>query len=189
MKMEEKTALAGTKRRLYTTLGPNTASALSRRITRMGKQLKQANPTHLMQVAPHTTWPDISTSGTIYDICSNIAQGDDYNNRFANHVDVTHLNFVANFLPGTTSSSVSTVRITLLKAQSGLGFASNMSGSYSPIVSGTSIQQLADVFVSVAAVESNPTFSSVVRWSKKIRHRQKFTGSAAGNLIFFQAVV
>nr|CRY97471.1 hypothetical protein [uncultured prokaryote] len=176
-----KTVLAGTKRRRDSVRvsAPYSTAALSRRMTRMGRQLKQANPTHLFAVGANTAFPDVSTSGTLYDICSPIAQGDDYLNRFASHVDVTHMNFKCCFLPGTSSASPANVRVTLFKAQSGLAFASNMTGSYSPIVTGTAIQLLYDKFFQIAPSATTQAFPTVLHMSKKLKHRQKFSGTGA----------
>lgn len=54
---------------------PSPYSALSRRITRMGKRLKMSNPTHLFVWGGSANWSP-SNSGTVVDLASMIAQGD-----------------------------------------------------------------------------------------------------------------
>lgn len=71
--MEEKTASASTKRRRNA--GPTFISPLSKRVTRLAKQLKASNPTHVYVSALSAAFTNISTTGSLYEICGNIAQG------------------------------------------------------------------------------------------------------------------
>lgn len=156
-------------------------SALSRRVTRITKQLKQANPTHVLVAGMAGTFTSISTTGTLYDIASQIAQGDDYLSRFADHIDILRLTMRTVIYPGSTSAAPCLVRCSVIKGQSGLAFASNLVGSYNPIVAGTSLQLLYDKFMTIPPNRSTQMFWPVnVNINLKIRHRQKFTGTGAG---------
>lgn len=180
--MEEKTIrVTGTKRRREGMLIKRLSGtpALSRRITRLAKSLKAANPTHMLNLNPVSAITNISTTGSINDLGAAIVQGDDFDQRFGSHVVMTRLNFVAVFGPGSTSTLPSTIRVTLLKAQSGLAFASNMSGSYSPIADNNVIQVLKDVFYRIPPAQASLYFPTVCNWSVKLNHRQKFSGTGA----------
>lgn len=78
--LKEETKTGGTKRRAYTSayVSP-VAGALSRRINRLSKRMKANNPTHLWAF-PATTWAPSNTA-SIVDLCGQIAQGDDYDDR------------------------------------------------------------------------------------------------------------
>lgn len=75
-----KYAMARTKRRADAPL------SLSSRVTRLTKKMKMQNPVHLLQASLVSTFPTVSTTGTLYDVSSQIAQGDDYNQRFSSQV-------------------------------------------------------------------------------------------------------
>jgi hypothetical protein len=126
-----------------------------------------------------STFPSVSTSGTILDLCSTIAQGDDYNQRFGSHVDVTHINVKVQLVPGSTANSVTQVRATLLKAEAGIAFAAAMQSTYSPVADSSCIRLYRDGFRQVAAANASAGYSTMINWSVKIRHRQKFSGTGA----------
>lgn len=71
--MEEKVATGGTKRRRH--VQGSYISPLSKRITRLAKQLKQSNPTHVYASTLGSAFTSISTTGAIYEVCANIIQG------------------------------------------------------------------------------------------------------------------
>lgn len=124
--MEEKTATAQTKRRRV--VGPSNVGALSRRVTRLAKTLKASNPTHVYVSSLSAAFTHVDTTTSLYEIGGNIAQGDDYNQRFGSHVDVLRVRMHGTLQAGSTSTLASTVRITCFRGQSGLAGAPNMSG-------------------------------------------------------------
>lgn len=154
------------------------SSSLSNRVSRLAKKIKVNNPTHLY-VYPASTWvPTNSTS--IVDLCGQIAQGDDYNNRFSSSILLTHVNLSIVAQPGTTAAQPGIIRCTIIRAASGTLFAANLQGSYSPIVTGTSSRLLWDRHYELASTLAAPGFATVIRKSIKIKHHQKFSGTIAG---------
>lgn len=107
--------------------------------------------------------------------------GDDYNQRFGTHVDCTRLICNATFYPGNTAASASAVRATLFRAQSNTAFAANMADSYSPIADNTVTQVLMDKFFQIGPSAASQQWPSVLRINKKLKHRQKFTGSGTSS--------
>lgn len=177
------TGFGGTKRRRgsYMPMPASAAtSALSRRVTRLSKSLKAANPTHMLNLNPVAAITNISTTGSINDLAAAIVQGDDFDQRFGSHSVLTRMNFTALLTPGTTATGFVSVRCTLLRAQSGLAFASNMAGSYNPVADNTIIQVLKDEFYRVAPNSTTQYFfPTKINWSIKLNHRQKFSGTGA----------
>lgn len=175
------TVRAGTKRRRYgtVTLSSSSVGALSRRVSRLSKSLKASNPMHMLNLNPVAAITNISNTGSINDLGAAIIQGDDFDQRFGSHVDIRRMNFYVVFGPGTTSAAAQTVRVTLFKAQSGLAFATNMQGSYNPVVDSTVVQLIKDQFIRIAPTSAALTFPSILNWSIKLNHRQKFTGPGA----------
>jgi len=180
----ERKVFAGTKRRRddFGTAMMINGSALSRRITRLSKTLKASNPTHVAVFDLKAQYANISTTGTILDLCSTISQGDDFFQRFGSHVDVTHINIKGTMQAGSTSTVTSSVRCTLIISEA-LAFVANMNTSYSPIVDNTVQRLVKDRFYQVASSTSATGFATSIDWSMKIKHRQKFAAPAAGNTI------
>lgn len=56
----------------------------------------------------------------------------------------------------------------------GLGFASNMTGSYNPIATGTTLQLYFDKFYTIPAAVGTVGFPVNLNFSIKCRHLQKF---------------
>lgn len=156
-----------------------TPNALSTRISRLAKKMKVNNPTHLIQQSLTVVFPTISTTGTLYDVGNPIAQGDDYNNRFGAKVLITHINIKGAFTPA-TATGPSVVRITILRLPTNSVFAANTSGSYSPIVTGTSLQTYYDKFYQVGAAPATVGYPTLINISKKIKFYQKYSGTGAG---------
>lgn len=181
--MEEKTASAGTKRRRYeTTLGPRTAGALSRRITRLSKTLKASNPTHLIIDSLPASFPNITTTGTLQPLGTNIIQGDDSNQRFGSHVDMSRVKIYGMLQPGGSSVSQTTVRITIFRSAAGVGFNANMNGTFNPVADNTYTQVLYDRFYSVCATSATAGYPTPVNISLKLKHRQKYNAAGVGTL-------
>jgi len=153
-------------------------SALSKRLTRLSKSLKASNPTHVVALAASSWSP--STTGTIVDVGSTIQQGDDYFERFGNHVDYLRAVLRCQISPGGTAATVSGVRISILRGISGFVFAANMTGSYNPIVGSTITRCLYDKFFSVAPANATQGYPTDININLKLKHRQKFTGGGAG---------
>lgn len=158
--------------------GGSSSSALSTRITRLAKKMKVNNPTHLY-VFPGSTWVPTNTT-SIVDLSSQIAQGDDYSNRFSTSVKLTNINISCAVQPGTTSAVEVVMRVTLIRATSGTTFAANLQGSYSPVVPGTVTQLLFDRHYVVASTLAAAGFPTIIKKRIKVNHMQKFTGVGAG---------
>lgn len=152
-------------------------NALSRRVTRLAKSLKGANPTHVMPYNGATYFPSISTTGTQLALGDQIMQGDDYTQRFGNHADITHINVKLVLAPGTTAATTSAVRCTLFVAAQNVVFASTMNSTYSPISAGGVTRLLRDRFYQVAGADATAGYSTMINWSVKVRFRQKYTGA------------
>lgn len=138
--MEQKSVSRGVKRRAYdaipSRMSSSRLSAVNTRLRRLAKKVRIANPQHLLYTSIATVFTTISTTGTIYDLGQGIQQGDDYSNRFGGSVHLTRLNLKGVLTPGSTAAATCTVRVTVFRARAGLTFAANMTGSYSPIVTG-----------------------------------------------------
>lgn len=153
---------------------------LSTRISKLAKKMKIANPMHLQTFSLGAAFSTISTTGTLLDVMSTIAQGDDYLNRFSSSCRLSRLNLKAIFFVGSTSASASKIRITVIRGESGLAFASNTTGSYSPIVTGTVTKLYYDKFFQIGPTAGAPQWQSSVNLSLPIKHKQKFSGTGAG---------
>jgi len=181
MSMEVKYAQGGTKRRRDSAVLVRDlagSSQLSRRITRLAKSMKASNPAHVDIQGLGATVPP-STTGTLYCLANGISQGDDFYQRFGNHVDFTRLVIKGTLIPGTTSVTPSVVRLSVIRGQSGLAFAANLTGTYNPVVSSTSTQVIYDKFYSIPATYATVGFPVNINLSIKLKHRQKFSGAAA----------
>lgn len=183
--MEEKSAIAKTKRRKYSySVVPG---RLDVRLARLAKTLKQSNPIHMVQYNAQT-WNSISIVGTLFDLMSQIDQGDNYNQRFGmyfslsvigSHVDVTRI-VIKNFcIIGGTTAAPQEVRVSVFRAQAGLAYANNMNSSYSPVVISTVTQLLYDRIYMVPPSGSLGWAPPVINVNLKCKHRQKFSGSGA----------
>lgn len=174
-----KSGFGGTKRRRYSSAPNATASDLSNRITRLSKSLKAANPVHLYNNSLATLFPNLSTTGTIFSLASGIQQGDSQTDRFANHIDFRRILVRGHLLPGSTSTLQTQCRISVIRGQSGLVFAGNMTASYSPILPSTSTQVLYDKFFLVSPVSAGQ-WQVPINITIKTKHRQKFSGAGVG---------
>lgn len=151
---------------------------LSRRITRLARKMKMNNPTHLM-VYPSTTWVPTNASSMV-DLSSQIAQGDDYNNRFSSSIILTRLRAQMIAFAGTTATVPCCIRFSVVRAPQGAVFAANLTGSYSPIVTGTISQLLYDKYYEVGGTLATTGFGTRIYCNIKLRHQQKFSGTIAG---------
>jgi len=138
-----------------------------------------SNPIHCYVSGLQAAFGNISTTGTLYECCQNIAQGDDYNQRFGSHVDFQRL-ILKGTIRGGTTATVGFVRITVFRARSGLAFAANTTGSYNPVVDSTSTRLYHDKFHCIAGATSPNGPVLALNLNLKIGHRQKYTGAAAG---------
>lgn len=180
--MKTVSATGGTKRRRYIGDGPMPMSKvgkLSKGLARINKKLKLNNPSHLYTTSLSTAFPSLSVGGTLYDLSQDIAQGDNYNNRFSSTIQLTRLNLRGVIVPGSAATAPSAVRVTVFRGQSGLAFASNMTATYSPVQTSNSTQVLYDRFIPVAAAPSTAGYGSLVNMSLKLNHKQKFSGTTA----------
>lgn len=181
--METKYAtVVGTKRRKYdVAISNGTTSrvgALSRRINRLSKRLKVNNPTHMYINSMSTVFPSISVTGSIFDLASGIAQGDNYTDRFSTTVLLTRLMIKGVITPGSSAAVPSAVRITVIRGQQGLVFASNMSSTYSPVATNTSTQLIFDKFYPVCSTRATAGYGTPCNINIKLHHKQKYSGTA-----------
>lgn len=73
---------ASTKRRKYTDgTQSSRGTSVGLRLAKLAKTLKASNPIHMVQYNAQT-WNSISIVGTLFDLMSQIDQGDNYNQRF-----------------------------------------------------------------------------------------------------------
>lgn len=176
--------LGGTKRRRFNMAGVATAPAsiakLSNRVTRLSKKMRMNNPTHLAFFNLATTFSSLSTAGTQFDICSFIAQGDNYSDRVGSKVYCTRLFIKGTISAGSTAAANTPVRITILKSSSNAAFASNMTGTYSPISTGASEYVFFDKFISIPSAGATAGFPVNLNISVRPKHYQKFTGAGVG---------
>lgn len=175
-------ATGGTKRRRFTMTpsGMSNVGFLNKRINKLSKKLKLNNPSHLYSLSAGAAFGTVSTSGTLYDLSQDIAQGDNYNQRFSTTIQLTRVALRGVIVPGSTASASSAVRITVFRGQSALAFASNMTATYSPIGTNTTTQIILDRFYPVAAAPGTAGYGTNVNINLKLNHHQKFTGTAAG---------
>lgn len=160
---------------------------LSRRITRLAKKQRMSNPSHLYQNSLATAFTTLSTTGTQFNPMDSVSQGDDYNNRFSSQTKYKRINIKGVLRPGSTAGSTANARITIIKAPQNLSFTANTNSSFSPIVTGASIQVLFDRFYAVPAF-SSPGWGNPINISVKCTHVQKFNGTgsnaSSGDSIF-----
>lgn len=190
MSGEEKTVRATTKRRRaameFAGARLNSIPAISRRVTRLSKSLRAANPTHMYTATTGSIWnagAGISTTGVSYSIGTAITQGDDYFQRFGNHIDMRRLRIMGFFHPGSTASAIAHVRCTIFRAQSAVAFVASLSSSYNPIVGSNQTQLLYDKYYCIpVGTAGNPTAwqPAIMNINLKLKHRQKYTGTGAG---------
>lgn len=155
--------------------------ALNRKVNILAKRFKQSNPLHLYFAALSTSFSSLSTTGTQIDVCSGIAQGDDYYQRTGDTIRLKRLIVHGVVHPGGTSTGSSVVRITVIRGQAGLAFAANMATPYSPIISNESTQLLFDKFYDIAGSQAQPGFPGNVEISIEMNHLQKFTSNVAAS--------
>lgn len=175
-------ATGGTKRRRFTTtmVPVSKFGLINKRLNKLSKKVKLNNPSHLYSLSAGAAFGTVSTSGTIYDLSQDIAQGDNYNQRFSTTIQLTRVMLRGVIVPGSTASAASAVRITVIRGQSALAFASNMTATYSPIGTNTSTQVLMDKYFPVAAAPGTAGYGTNIYINLKLNHHQKFTGTAAG---------
>jgi len=179
MELKESSAFTkGTKRRRTQTQLQYGADALSTRLTRLTRKVKLQNPVHLAPISLNTAFSTVSTTGSIYDLASGIAQGDDYDDRFSSQIYMRRVNVKGVLLPGSAAGNPAIARITIFRAESGLVFGANMTGSYSPIVTGVSLQVYYDRFFTLGTY-TNIGFPVNLNFSVKLKHKQKFSGTGA----------
>lgn len=89
------------------------------------------------------------------------------------------MNLKGCIVPGSTAANATTCRVSIIRVQSGAAFTANMSGSYSPIVTGSALQLYYDKFYAIPAY-AGPGFPVNLNISVKINHKQKFSGTGAG---------
>lgn len=106
--------------------------------------------------------------------------GDDFNQRFGSHADILRVNIKGSFLAGSTAAASAQVRITCFTGETGLAFAANMQGTFSPVADNTAVRLLYDKFLTIPSTIAGAGFPVDVNISIKTRHRQKFTGSGTG---------
>lgn len=94
---------------------------------------------------------------------------------------LTHLNIKLVAHPGSTSTTPSTIRVTVLRATQGVVFAANMTQTYSPIATNTSTRLIFDGYFPVGATPGTEGYPCRINKSLKIRHKQKFTSASAGS--------
>ena len=178
--LKTSSATGGTKRRRYISDGGAPISKvgkLAKGIARLNKKLKLNNPSHLYALSLPGTFTSISNAGTIYDLGQDIAQGDNYNQRFSSTIQLTRLNIKGVMVPGSAATAPCAARITVIRGQSGLAFAGNVTGTYNPVQTSTSTQLIYDRFFPIAAAPSTAGFATNINLSIKLNHKQKFTGT------------
>jgi len=173
----------GRKRRrqsLNPLAAPVGSGALSRRITRLSKSLKVSNPTHMYPITIGTAGAVActpSTSANTYIPASYVAQGDDYFHRFAAHIDIRRICIRACFAPGTTSTTVTTIRVVIYRAIAGGSGSYDMNATYSPVADSSTTRTYLDRYLQVGATGGTAGFPSMFSVNLKVRHRQKFSGT------------
>lgn len=87
---------------------------------------------------------------------------------------------VKNFcIVGGTTAAPQEVRVSIFRAQAGLAYANNMNSSYSPVVVSTVTQLIYDRIFVYPPSGSLGWAPPVINVNKKVRHRQKFSGTGA----------
>lgn len=175
-------AIGGTKRKRYDIFLGNSTSYAHRRISKLAKKVKAHNPSHMVAANAATIFPSISTTGTLYDLGTGIAQGDNPYDRFSSQCIFKRLLIKAGLIPGSTSSTPSNVRVTIYRGTAGAVFAANMSGTYNPITYSTSTMVIFDRFYQVGATSGTVGYSTALNLNIRLKnHKQKFATSAAGS--------
>lgn len=183
-RMHTETKYAGTKRRRdsggsLVPMGYN-SNSLTRRVNKIARAMKVHNPSHMYTAGLINVFPILATTGSLYDVMSNVQEGSNYNDRFGAKTQVRRINLKGCIRPGASSVLPALVRLTCFRAESGLSFAANMTGSYNPIQTSTSLQVYLDKYYTIAATPATVGFPVNINISIKVKHFQKFTGSAAG---------
>jgi len=182
--MDEKytsSAVGRTKRRKYTTFGPATsASAISQRVSRLQKSLKASSPPHLWSVDVGSQ-SSFNTTGGVYDLLTNIQQGDAYNQRFGNRITALRVNLRGTVVPGLTQTNAVTCRLSLVRAPFNIGAGRIDNVTISPTANTNILQVYWDkVFTLANSVTSQPypvNFNVSVKLPKTLF---KFSGSGTG---------
>lgn len=172
---------SGTKRRKWS-IPPYSQSAtqyLNKRVSRLYKQVKLKNPLHLYSFSMGGQFTSISTTGTLYNMASSIAQGDAPTDRFSSQCILRRVNIKGSLIPGTTAVYPANVRITIFRGLAGISFAANMTSTYNPIAYSTSTRVIYDKFFQVSSTAATAGFPCSFNLSIKLNHKQKFTGAAA----------
>lgn len=176
--MVSSSAMGGTKRRKYV-VPVNETALLSRRLTRLTKTLKTANPNHLETLTVAAT--TFNTTGVLTECLSTVSQGDNYNQRFGNKCMLKRIVGDLIVRPGSTSAAASVARLVIFRAGAGAAlpqFAANVSSS--PIIGNGVIQVYYDKMFSVAATPATAGYGTHIRINKKIKFAYKFGGTGAG---------
>jgi len=82
-------------------------------------------------------------------------------------------------LPGSAATNPAIIRISVIRGQAGFAFSANLTLSYSPIVTGTSLQVYYDKHFTTGSY-TNLGFPVNLDIKLPIRHKQKFSGTGAG---------
>lgn len=182
--LKEETKYGGTKRRAYSTqysTSPaQTKSMMLRRVNKIAKAMKVHNPYHMYTASLANIFPTISNTGSLYDVMQSVQQGVNFNDRFSSKTQIRRIRLRGIIIPGATATIVTPVRLTCIRAESGLSFATNMTGSFNPIQTGTTLQYYFDKFISVPAPLTGAGYPVNVDVSIKCKHIQKFSGTGAG---------
>lgn len=156
--------------------------ALSSRVTRLAKKMKITNPLHMYPVTLNTSIP--STTTYFRELGISIAQGDGTADRYVNTVYMKRLIVQCTIIPGSTQAIPCSVRVFLIRAQSGstlAGLAITTNTSLSPVNQATGvIEKCYDRMHTVAPSLATQYFPLNIRINKKCRLKQKFSGAAAG---------
>lgn len=126
--LKEETKTGGTKRRAYTAgyaIPAPSRMPMMRRINRISRQLKIHNPNHMYTASLAAAFSTISNTGTLFDVLSQVIQGTNYADRFGTKVQLKRIMVRGTLTPGTTAATVTTVRVTIIRAESGTWLSSD----------------------------------------------------------------
>jgi len=138
--MESKSAFGNTKRRKYIeSFYTDRKDMLSNRITRLSKQMKAVNPSHLYVTALNGL-ASFSTTGGLLDLAQAITQGDAYNQRYGNKIIPKTMILRGSIQPGTTGTAPPMCRIACVRATSALAAYNFNQASINPIADNSILQ-------------------------------------------------
>lgn len=172
-------APAKTKRRRYTT-SPYVVSPLSARVSRLAKKMKIQNPPHVYVTGLTSGSGSWNTTGAVFDCCQAITQGDAYNQRFGNKIVPKRVNIKGSVHPGSTANAPVTIRLSLVRANSGFVGGNFVSSSISPIADNNILQVYYDRIFTIAPTNAGQTYPVNINLSIPIKlNHIKFSGSGA----------